>query len=164
MNTLFISIVTLGLATMLWMPGQPATSLQTGNPAPVIDTVVHADSAINWEQMSKAERKQYMKEVVLPKMKPIMEAFGTKEFKKVGCGTCHGMGARNGEFKMPNPELAKLPNSREAFQKLMKDEPRWMEFMSKTMKPSMASLLNIPQFSPKTGTGFGCGNCHMTKE
>ena len=165
MNTLFISIVTLGLATMLWMPGKPAATLQSGSPAPMLDTVVPADSAINWEQMSKAERKQYMKEVVLPKLKPIMHAFDPDSaFKDVTCKTCHGMGARNGQFKMPNPELPKLPKTREGFEKLMKEKPRMMEFMGKTLKPSMASLLNMPQFDPKTGTGFGCGNCHTTAE
>ncbi len=60
--------------------------------------------------------------------------------------------------------MTKLPNTRAGFEKLIKDEPRWMEFMGKTMKPSMASLLSLKPFDPKTGTGFGCGNCHTTQE
>ncbi|HET6401579.1 MAG TPA: hypothetical protein VFH95_09290 [Candidatus Kapabacteria bacterium] len=168
MNTALLSIVTLWVATLFSTvtphPAQTGNQRSTTDTLVVTDTVVTADSVIDWDKMSKAERKEYMKKVVLPKMKPIMHTFDTKKFADVKCGTCHGAGARNGQFKMPNPELAKLPNSRAGFEKLMKDKPQWMEFMAKTMKPSMANLLSLKPFDPKTGKGFGCGNCHTTQE
>jgi hypothetical protein len=170
MSITLLSIVTLWTATLfsttipLAAPSRTISTLSKTDTLVVTDTVVTADSVIDWDKMSKAERKQYMKQIVLPKLKPIMQNFGSKQFKDVKCGTCHGAGARNGQFKMPNPELAKLPNSRAGFEKLMKEKPEWMEFMGKTMKPSMANLLSMKQFDMKTGKGFGCGNCHTTKE
>src|SRR5438270_12267042 len=68
-------------------------------------TAAAADTNIDWEKMSRAERKQYMKDVVMPKMKTLMHDFDPKRFKEVKCVTCHGNGARTGEFKMPNPQL-----------------------------------------------------------
>src|ERR1019366_9546902 len=141
MNTTLISITILWIASLFSTtasrPSQSGDQRLVADTLGVTDTVVTADSVIDWDKMSKAERKQYMKEVVLPKMKPIMYDFGSKKFADVKCVTCHGAGARNSQFKMPNPELTKLPNSREGFEKLMKEKPLWMEFMGKTMKPSM---------------------------
>jgi hypothetical protein len=168
MNTALLSIIAICIASLFSsaspLPLQSGTQSSVSDTLVVTDTVVTADSVIDWDKMSKAERKDYMKQVVLPKMKPIMHQFDTKKFADVKCGTCHGAGARDGLFKMPNPELAKLPNSRAGFEQLMKEKPEWMEFMGKTMKPSMANLLSMKQFDMKTGKGFGCGNCHMTQE
>ncbi len=141
--------------------------LRTSGPADslhVTDTVVKADSVINWEKMTHDQRKAYMKDVIMPKIKPIFVQFDAKKFRDMKCATCHGEGAHNGQFKMPNPELPKLPNTRALFQKLVRDKPQWMEFMDKTVKPSMANLLSMPLFDPKTGKGFSCGNCHTTRE
>ncbi|HZK76103.1 MAG TPA: hypothetical protein VFD13_04270 [Candidatus Kapabacteria bacterium] len=171
MNTTLISITILWIASLFSTAAPrathswpPASALSSTDTLVVTDTVVTADSVIDWDNMSKGERKEYMKEVVLPKMKPVMQGFGSKMFKDVKCGTCHGAGARDGLFKMPNPELTKLPNSRAGFEQLMKEKPEWMEFMSKTMKPSMANLLSMKQFDMKTGKGFGCENCHTMQE
>ncbi len=157
MNTVTLSIVTLIAASALSFN---ALSMKSSGATAVGPS--HADTTIDWEHMSKAERKQYMKDVVMPKMKPIFHDFDPKRFKDVRCTTCHGDGARNGDFKMPNPELPKLPATREGFDKLNKEKPKMMEFMSKTVKPTMADLLGMKPFDPKTGSGFSCGNCHTT--
>jgi hypothetical protein len=154
-----LSITTLWIASLFY-PAVDKAGVSPNNHS----SIARADTVIDWEKMSKADRKQYMKDVVLPKMKPLMQAFDPKMFKDVKCGTCHGDGAHTGEYKMPNPKLPKLPATAEGFQKLMKDKPKLMEFMSKTMKPTMASLLGMKEFDMKTGTGFGCGNCHTNEK
>lgn len=159
MTTTLISVVTLWLASMLSFTSTPLPTSSTR-----ATHINRADTTIDWEHMSKPERKQYMKDVVLPKMKPLMQNFDAKMFKNVNCGTCHGSGAGTGEFKMPNPDLPKLPATREGFEKLNKDKPKMMEFMSKTVKPTMASLLGMKEFDMKTGQGFGCGNCHTSEK
>ena len=161
MKTILLSVTALCAIFFFFFVTASSGTLTTANNHAHIS---HADTNIDWEHMSKSERKQYMKDVVMPKMKPIMHDFDAKMFKEVKCVTCHGNGARTGEFKMPNPQLPKLPATREGFDKLNKQHPKVMEFMSKTIKPTMAELLGMKPFDPKTGTGFGCGNCHMTKK
>jgi hypothetical protein len=142
-------------------------SISAATPSRITHSVIHksamkADTTIDWDKMSKADHKQYMKDIVLPKMKPLLQTFDPKKFEKVNCVTCHGNGARTGEFKMPNPDLPKLPASREGWDSLNANKAKMMEFMSKTMKPTMADLLGMKPYDPKTGTGFGCGDCHTT--
>jgi hypothetical protein len=127
-------------------------------------TLLKADTTIDWEKMSKADKKQYMKDVVMPKMKPLFHDFDPKKFEKVNCVTCHGNGARTGEFKMPNPDLPKLPSSPAGWEKLNKEKPDMMKFMGKTVKPTMTDLLGMKPFDMKTGAGFGCGNCHTSEK
>ena len=157
-----IALATLVLAASLIFPIGAASYSGTSHSA-IHKTAMKADTTIDWEKMSKADRKQYMKDFVLPKMKPLLHDFDPKKFKDVKCVTCHGNGARTGEFKMPNPQLPKLPATREGFEKLNHDKPKMMEFMSKTMKPTMADLLGMKPFDMKTGTGFGCQNCHTSE-
>src|SRR4051794_4142570 len=68
-----------------------------------------AEKKIDWEHMSKAERKKYMKTTVLPKMKALFVEFDAKHYKSFNCATCHGDKAAEVKFKMPNPQLPKLP-------------------------------------------------------
>ena len=140
------------------------SSVRADSPTIVNKFALAADTTIDWDKMSRTERKQYMKEVVLPKMKKVFHDFDPKRFKDMKCTTCHGNGARTGTFKMPNPQLPKLPATREGFEKLDKKMPKMMEFMSKTVKPTMANLLGMKPFDPKVGSGFGCGNCHTNKK
>ena len=62
---------------------------------------------------------------------------------------------------MPNPQIWKLPNSKEGWAKA---DTSFMKFMMKTVKPKMASLLGMHEFDMKTKTGFGCGNCHTEQK
>ncbi|SRR5579883_800838 len=160
-----LTLVSLALVTGIILSNSLAGSAK---PIPVtrssVSSATKADTNIDWKAMSRPERKEYMRDVVLPKMKSLMHDFDAKAFKNVKCVTCHGNGAREGTYKMPNPDLPKLPATPEGFAKLKEKHPAMMKFMSQTMKPQMAELLGMPQFDPKTGEGFGCGNCHTSKK
>jgi hypothetical protein len=116
-----------------------------------------------WESMTKDQRKEYMKTAVMPQMKQTFVAFNADRYKAMNCVTCHGDGATDGKFTMPNPKLPKLPAAAAGFQKLMSEKPAVMQFMAMKVKPQMAHLLGMPEWTPESKTGFGCFQCH-TKE
>ena len=109
--------------------------------------------------MDKKARGKYMKDVVMPKMKEVFTAFDTK-YANMQCMTCHGSGATNGSFAMPNPELPQLPADMSKFKEWAAKKPAMTEFMVKHVKPEMAKLLNEPEYNPETKVGFGCAECH----
>jgi hypothetical protein len=104
-----------------------------------------------------------MKSAVMPKMGAQFHDFDAKTFAEPRCALCHGAGAKDRTFKMPNPGLPKLPATPEGFKKLHDEHPQVVEFMSKQVVPTMASLLGEPPYDPKTHKGFGCFGCHTKK-
>jgi hypothetical protein len=142
-------------ASFIWFSGSGGADAHA-KPAPNAP-----DSTINWAKMDHAARMAYMKKVVLPTMRPLFTEFDSKKFATVRCSTCHGAGASDDSFKMPNPQIWKLPNSREGWSKA---DTSYMKFMQMTIKPKMAALLGMHPFDMKTKTGFGCGNCHTEQK
>src|SRR6185295_12069010 len=96
-----------------------------------------AEKKIDWEHATVAEKKKYMKTVVLPTMKKEFIAFNAKAYSKMNCATCHGDGASDGKFKMPNPKLPKLPKptAQSDFIELQKKKPEAVKFMGTVVKP-----------------------------
>lgn len=113
-----------------------------------------------FHDMTEIEQKQHMKQVVLPVMRARFQQFDPEEFAKVNCATCHGKGAMEGKFEMPNPELTKLPKTHEGFLELAKTKAKALDFMGKVVMPAMATMMGEPPFDPATGKGFGCFECH----
>src|SRR6478672_9027304 len=68
---------------------------------------------LSWAEMGKQDRIEYMKSVVLPRMRQAFSQFNPDRYEKMTCLTCHGDAATDGSFKMPNPKLPVLPNSSE---------------------------------------------------
>jgi len=143
----------------------PAVAPAAAPGKPVIDATVPpklpARSKIEWEKMSASQRKAYMKKTVLPEMKKLFVGFD-KKYKDMSCGTCHGGNAAEAKFKMPNPELPKLPppTDRQGFMALQQKKPEAVKFMGTQVKPAIAALLNVDEWSPTNPKGFGCYGCH----
>lgn len=159
-NSLLIGCAVVAALTLLSC-GKKETPPQTAN----------ADSAhtavFNWEKMTHDQKKDYMKNVVIHKMRPLFREFDPERFEKITCKTCHHPDkVEQDSFKMPNSEIEKLPATQEGWAKLAKGEDSSMvKFMSEVVKPKMAELLHLKPFDVKTNTGeFGCNNCHMTEE
>jgi hypothetical protein len=115
-----------------------------------------------YSEMTFTQRAVFMNDVVLPEMTKTFAAFDAK-FADMTCATCHGDGAADGSFAMPNPKIAPLPSTEEAFAEYVKDpeHARWSQFMEGQVWPQMAGLLGTPMFDPATQTdGFSCHNCH----
>ena len=121
---------------------------------------------VDWATMKFDARKKYMKSTVLPEMKKVFGAFDPKGFANVTCGTCHGKDAAERKFKMPNADLPKLPGptDRAGFMALAEKKPEVVKFMGTQVKPKMASLLGLPEWTPASPTGFACYNCHTHEE
>jgi hypothetical protein len=77
----------------------------------------------------------------------------------MSCVTCHGAGAKEGKFKMPNASLPKL-DPKDGFAKHQKKTPAVTKFMMETVAPEVGKLLGMPPYNPETKQGFGCFNCH----
>ena len=159
----------LGLGLGLWLAGAGACA---GSPPPVAASGASPTAAggpgasgtapnAEWAGMTRPERRDYMRMVVMPKAKELFVAFDPARYGKMSCGTCHGDGAEDGTFKMPNPKLARLPPSPEGFKQLIAAKTAACQFMLVKLKPTMAALLGMPQFNPDTRAGFGCKNCHQ---
>lgn len=113
--------------------------------------------------MTEVEQKDLMKKVVTPVMRKRFQEFDAEHFTKVNCATCHGQGAIEGKFEMPNAELPKLPKTPEAFQKLAADKPKAMAFMKDVVMPAMATMLGAKPYDPATHEGFSCMACHTSE-
>jgi len=141
----------------LAQPAPPTTVA----PGTVTPGNVPARANIDWAKMSRPERKEYMKNVILPKAQEMFTSFDPKQFKHVTCGTCHGDDYARGTYRMPNADLPLLPASARGFKELRERSPEIVTFMSTRVKPTMAALLGLPEYSPTAPQGFACFNCHM---
>jgi hypothetical protein len=115
-----------------------------------------------YKDMNRKQRLYFMEHVVLPTMTPLFQEFSQEKFAKVTCRTCHGQGSLDHTFKMPDTEIARLPQpeNMQAFMQDPKNTP-WVTFMAEKVKPTMAKLLSMQEFDPATKAGeFGCYNCH----
>src|SRR5215831_2336164 len=125
-----------------------------------------AGPQVPWKDMTQDQRADFMATVVMPKMKPLFQTFDPKTFQDFGCVTCHGEGAKNTTFAMPNPDIFVLPGDKPGFALLFKEKPDWMHFMQKQVVPAMTKLLDKPEFDSAhpDPNALGCFTCHTHKE
>ena len=148
------------LAVLASCGGAP-TAADGGTPAATESAP--ASGAVAWKDMKRAARMEHMKHVVLPKMKAAFGSFEPDEFADFKCVMCHGKGAEDKSFEMPNPKLPPLPADEAGFKALIADEPEAFKFMSGTVVPQMAAMLGEQPYDPATKGGFGCFRCHTVK-
>lgn len=113
---------------------------------------------VPWERLNDHQRGAFMRFKVVPAMRPVFQNHDPKEFSKFGCETCHGKDARKRKFEMPNPQLPKLD-----FEDLSEFKQADLDWMEHEVKPRMARLLGVSEWSKDNPTGFGCLNCHLRK-
>jgi len=120
-------------------------------------------AAKGWAALSKAEKKEIMKKKVVPRMRELFKESPEPDID-VDCSTCHGDRYLDGNFDMPNPDLAVLDFSTGmADIKAKPDGQAWLDFMNQKMKPTMAELLGLPEMSQEHPDGLGCLTCHTKK-
>ncbi|HEY7376826.1 MAG TPA: hypothetical protein VIF57_32005 [Polyangia bacterium] len=161
-----ISVVSFGLVSLLASATFAADDkAKAAAPAPSPEAVA-AGKKINWDKMDENAKKAYMKKTVLPTMKKLFVAVDKKHYANMNCQTCHGEKAAERKFKMPAPELPKLPQptDRAGFMALQQKKPDVVKFMGTQVKPTMAALIGKPEWSESNPTGFGCYNCHTKEE
>jgi cytochrome c553 len=114
--------------------------------------------------MNLDQRLEFMKTTVLPAAKVKFQTFDAKRYATFDCITCHGPGAEDGSFEMPNPKIKALPATEEAYMAWVAkdaDAARYTKFMSEEIVPMMAQLLDEKPFDPATHSGtFSCPACH----
>ncbi len=117
-----------------------------------------------WSEMGGDARRQHMIEVVQPQMADLFQEFDSlhkgDRFADFDCGTCHGSGAVDGKFAMPNPELPHIDASG-LYKKHRKATPEMAHFMWKKVEPRMAELLGVSHGSKGE---INCGSCHVLEQ
>jgi hypothetical protein len=135
----------------------PAPATPSGRPP---GAGVYQPGPGEWARWTHDDKLAWMKKTVSPKMHDLFVAVDTPRYGDMSCKTCHGEGAIEGSFTMPNPELPKLDPSPAGFEKLSKTNPKMFEFMVKQVEPTLASLIGEKPYDEKTKLGFNCFRCH----
>ncbi len=120
-----------------------------------------AASDFDFDKLSQEDKVKFMKQKVMPTMKPLFQKFDAKEFGNFTCKTCHGKDPQGTKYKMPSKDIPALDF--DAI-KAGKEDPKMVEFMAKVVKPEMAKLLNEPEMTETEPKGFGCLECHTLKK
>jgi hypothetical protein len=144
-------------------PAASAAAAATAAPtasAPPAEAAPTQPGPGDWDKWSHEQKLAWMKAAVMPKMGQAFHDYDASKYGDNKCTLCHGDGAKDGSFKMPNPGLPKLPASPAGFKKLAKDKPKILKFMRETVEPQMAALVGEQPFDMKTNKGFGCFECH----
>jgi hypothetical protein len=113
-----------------------------------------------WADMDESERMQHMSTVVLPRMQAVFQGHDPERFADFGCATCHGSGAANGDFHMPNEALPVL-DAANFYKKPRKEHPDMVKLMWKQVEPAMGEALAVSY--GLGGAEIECQSCHIVE-
>lgn len=130
-------------------------SAGSGSAAPVVTL----PEGVPFDKLDHDQQIEFMKVKVVPALAPVFKAHDATKYAEFGCKTCHGPGAEKGEFDMPNAGLPVLD-----FKDMSKFKKADLEWMGGQVKPAMAKVLGLPEYTPENPTGFGCPECHTIKQ
>lgn len=111
-----------------------------------------------WKTWTHDQKLAYMKDVFTPAEAPWFKQYDSTKFAELTCRSCHGPGADDGSFKMPNAALPKLAPGH--IHELEKTNPKAFAFMNEIVMPRSAELLGQYPWAHMTMSGFGCFGCH----
>lgn len=110
-----------------------------------------------WDELTTDERSTFMVAVFEPRMHKAFVGFDAERFADFGCPTCHGAGADDGTYAMPNPALPHL-NAKGFYREHRKAHPEISGFMWKGVAKPGAKLLG-KTLGPSAE--FECWSCHV---
>ena len=119
------------------------------------ESAVSGDEDVAFADMAFSERKDFMKDVVMPGMKPLF----VEQHPDFSCISCHGDNLVDVNYEMPNTLDPLNPNAM-PFDSEDEQRRNAAMFMKETVVPTMAGLLKEAPYNPETKSGFGCFNCH----
>jgi hypothetical protein len=132
-----------------------------GGAASTTSAPVPAPGPGEWATWTHAQKLAYMQTTFMEEERKVFASWEPVRFRELDCRTCHGPGARDGSFKLPNEDLAHLVPGKEGYEELFAHEPELFRFMQKTLVPETARLLGLPAFDMEKHTGFSCYQCHV---
>ena len=159
MTRTHVVITSAALASVLVAAASCRATKDMREPAPSPESAPE----LAWKDKSREQRAAHMKSVVHPVMSSVFAKFDPERFATFDCRTCHGSGVSDGTFRMPNPELPRLPGAADGFEKLLAEKEKVTTFMATVVVPAMATMLGEKPYGPDARDGFGCFRCHVTE-
>lgn len=114
-----------------------------------------------WTELEHEERLSHMGDVVMPKLQAIFEGHDAERFSDFSCATCHGNGATDGSFAMPNPNLPTLDASN-MYKKHRKESPAMTKLMWKQVEPALADSI-AQTYGLSDDAQVKCSSCHIVE-
>jgi hypothetical protein len=157
------SLFVVPVAALLACAVVAAASCRSASDTLAITPSPESAPDVAWKDKTREQREAHMRSAVHPFMSAMFAGFDRERFAVVECRTCHGSGAADGTYRMPNPDLPRLPGASDGFERLMAEKEQITTFMANAVVPAMASMLGEKPYGPDAPDGFGCFRCHETE-
>jgi hypothetical protein len=140
-------------------PPAPAAARASAVPLPPV-----GPNTMGWPTWSHDQKLAYMTQTVMPAERALFTRFEPLRFADMTCETCHGQGARDRSYRLPNPDLPHIVGGKGGFEELFATEPEAVRFMQKEVGPETARLLGYAPFDMERHVGFSCYQCHVRED